>query len=46
VFGLYGAVMSLANVLGPVMGGLLTESNLFGLSGGRSSWSTCPSASP
>ncbi|GCD47216.1 MFS transporter [Streptomyces paromomycinus] len=32
VFGLYGAVMSLANVLGPVMGGLLTESDLFGLS--------------
>ncbi|MEU7202960.1 MFS transporter [Streptomyces sp. NPDC045470] len=32
VFGLYGAIMSLANVLGPVMGGLLTESDLFGLS--------------
>ncbi|MFH8608490.1 MFS transporter [Streptomyces sp. NPDC018029] len=32
VFGLYGAVMSLANVLGPVMGGLLTEADLFGLS--------------
>ncbi|MFH8409086.1 MFS transporter [Streptomyces sp. NPDC018019] len=32
VFGLYGAVMSLANVLGPVMGGLLTESDLLGLS--------------
>ncbi|GAA0455387.1 MFS transporter [Streptomyces sp. NPDC046215] len=31
VFGLYGAVMSLANVLGPVMGGLLTEADLFGL---------------
>ncbi|MEV8318499.1 MFS transporter [Streptomyces sp. NPDC059900] len=32
VFGLYGAVMSLANVLGPVLGGLLTEVDLFGLS--------------
>ncbi|MFF4528349.1 MFS transporter [Streptomyces sp. NPDC001407] len=32
VFGLYGAVMSLANVLGPVMGGLLTEADLLGLS--------------
>ncbi|WP_239092166.1 MFS transporter [Streptomyces sp. SID14478] len=32
VFGLYGAVMSLANVLGPVMGGLLTEADLFGQS--------------
>ncbi|MEU9237355.1 MFS transporter [Streptomyces subrutilus] len=32
VFGPYGAVMSLANVLGPVMGGLLTEADLFGLS--------------
>ncbi|MFJ2738748.1 MFS transporter [Streptomyces sp. NPDC087440] len=32
VFGLYGAVMSLASVLGPVMGGLLTEADLFGLS--------------
>ncbi|MEV7197247.1 MFS transporter [Streptomyces sp. NPDC093510] len=32
VFGLYGAVMSLANVLGPVMGGLLTEADLFGMS--------------
>ncbi|GAA3386810.1 MFS transporter [Streptomyces roseoviridis] len=32
VFGLYGAIMSLANVLGPVMGGLLTEADLFGLS--------------
>lgn len=32
VFGLYGAVLSLANVLGPVMGGLLTEADLFGLS--------------
>ncbi|MGW2858841.1 MFS transporter [Streptomyces sp. NPDC001205] len=31
-FGLYGAVLSLANVLGPVMGGLLTEADLFGLS--------------
>lgn len=32
VFGLYGAVMALANVLGPVLGGLLTEADLFGLS--------------
>ncbi|MFD7662014.1 MFS transporter [Streptomyces sp. NPDC059788] len=32
VFGLYGAVMSLANVLGPVLGGLLTEADLSGLS--------------
>lgn len=32
VFGLYGAVLALANVLGPVMGGLLTEADLFGLS--------------
>ncbi|MFE4873903.1 MFS transporter [Streptomyces sp. NPDC056682] len=31
-FGLYGAVLSIANVLGPVMGGLLTEADLFGLS--------------
>ncbi|MGX1885743.1 MFS transporter [Streptomyces sp. NPDC055287] len=31
-FGLYGAALSLANVLGPVMGGLLTEADLFGLS--------------
>ncbi|MFC8126155.1 MFS transporter [Streptomyces sp. NPDC057302] len=31
-FGLYGAVLSLANVLGPVTGGLLTEADLFGLS--------------
>ncbi|WP_369214872.1 MFS transporter [Streptomyces flavofungini] len=31
-FGLYGAVLSLANVLGPVLGGLLTEADLFGLS--------------
>ncbi|MGK5544054.1 MFS transporter [Streptomyces sp. URMC 127] len=31
-FALYGAVLSLANVLGPVMGGLLTEADLFGLS--------------
>ncbi|MGW5733251.1 MULTISPECIES: MFS transporter [Streptomyces] len=31
-FGLYGAVLSLANVFGPVMGGLLTEADLFGLS--------------
>ncbi|MEU2561044.1 MFS transporter [Streptomyces longispororuber] len=31
-FGLYGAVLSLANVVGPVLGGLLTEADLFGLS--------------
>lgn len=31
-FGLYGAVLSLANVLGPVLGGLLTEADLFGQS--------------
>ncbi|MFD0353408.1 MFS transporter [Streptomyces sp. NPDC127110] len=31
-FGLYGAVLSIANVLGPVMGGVLTEADLFGLS--------------
>ncbi|MBB5085127.1 MFS transporter [Nonomuraea endophytica] len=31
-FGLYGAVLSLASVLGPVMGGLLTEADVFGLS--------------
>ncbi|MGW2814087.1 MFS transporter [Streptomyces sp. NPDC001415] len=30
-FGLYGAILSLANVLGPVLGGLLTEADLFGL---------------
>ncbi|MFD7239521.1 MFS transporter [Streptomyces syringium] len=30
-FGLYGAVLSLANVLGPVLGGVLTEADLFGL---------------
>ncbi|MFK8905653.1 MFS transporter [Streptomyces sp. YS-3] len=31
-FGLYGAVLPLANVLGPVLGGALTEADLFGLS--------------
>ncbi|GHH45351.1 MFS transporter [Streptomyces candidus] len=31
-FGLYGAVLSLASVLGPVLGGLLTEADLLGLS--------------
>ncbi|UQA90588.1 MFS transporter [Streptomyces halobius] len=30
-FGLYGAVLSLANVLGPVLGGVLTEADLLGL---------------
>ncbi|WP_231626406.1 MFS transporter [Streptomyces apocyni] len=31
-FGLYGAVLSLGSVLGPVLGGVLTEADLFGLS--------------
>ncbi|KZM71904.1 MFS transporter [Nocardia terpenica] len=31
-FGLYGAVLPMANVLGPILGGLLTEADLFGLS--------------
>ncbi|WP_030786259.1 MFS transporter [Streptomyces sp. NRRL S-920] len=31
-FGLYGAVLSLAGVLGPVLGGVLTEADLAGLS--------------
>ncbi|WP_194836780.1 MFS transporter [Nocardia sp. XZ_19_369] len=31
-FGLYGAVLSMGSVLGPVLGGLLTEADLFGLS--------------
>ncbi|MEW2136492.1 MFS transporter [Streptomyces sp. NPDC005409] len=31
-FGLYGAVMVLANVLGPALGGVLTQADLFGLS--------------
>ncbi|GAA2722836.1 MULTISPECIES: MFS transporter [Streptomyces] len=30
-FGLYGAVLSLANVLGPVLGGVITEADLIGL---------------
>ncbi|MGW0537965.1 MFS transporter [Streptomyces sp. NPDC003032] len=30
-FGLYGAVLSFGSVLGPVLGGVLTESDLFGL---------------
>ncbi|WP_242587223.1 MFS transporter [Streptomyces sp. MST-110588] len=30
-FGLYGAVLSLGNVLGPVLGGVLTGADLFGL---------------
>ncbi|MFD8477516.1 MFS transporter [Streptomyces globisporus] len=30
-FGLYGTVMSLGTVLGPVLGGVLTQANLFGL---------------
>ncbi|MEU7141480.1 MFS transporter [Nocardia sp. NPDC046473] len=31
-FGLYGAVLAMGNVLGPVLGGVLTEADLFGLS--------------
>ncbi|MFE9581197.1 MFS transporter [Nocardia sp. NPDC006044] len=31
-FGLYGAVLSMGSVLGPVLGGTLTEADLFGLS--------------
>ncbi|MFI6044425.1 MFS transporter [Nocardia sp. NPDC051321] len=31
-FGLYGAVLSLGSVAGPVLGGVLTEADLFGLS--------------
>ncbi|MFI5783992.1 MFS transporter [Nocardia sp. NPDC051570] len=31
-FGLYGAVLAMANVAGPVLGGALTEADLFGLS--------------
>ncbi|MFI1677950.1 MFS transporter [Streptomyces sp. NPDC020607] len=30
-FGLYGAVLSFGSVLGPVLGGVLTEADLFGL---------------
>lgn len=30
-FGLYGAVLSMGSVLGPVLGGTLTEADLFGL---------------
>ncbi|MFG3282069.1 MFS transporter [Streptomyces sp. NPDC048111] len=30
-FGLYGAVLSFGSVLGPVLGGVLTQSDLFGL---------------
>ncbi|MER5310724.1 MFS transporter [Streptomyces sp. NPDC002773] len=30
-FGLYGTVMSLGSVIGPVLGGVLTEADLFGL---------------
>ncbi|MFG2339554.1 MFS transporter [Streptomyces yangpuensis] len=32
VFGLYGTVMSLGSVAGPVLGGVLTQADLFGLS--------------
>lgn len=31
-FGLFGAVLAMANVAGPVLGGVLTEADLFGLS--------------
>ncbi|UFQ13574.1 MULTISPECIES: MFS transporter [Streptomyces] len=31
-FGLYGAVLAIANVLGPVLGGVLTQADLLGLS--------------
>ncbi|MBF6333010.1 MFS transporter [Nocardia transvalensis] len=31
-FGLYGAVLSMGSVAGPVLGGVLTEADLFGLS--------------
>ncbi len=46
VFGLFGAVVGLGAVSGPLLGALLTEWNLFGLRvAARSSSSTCPSAS-
>ncbi|RDI68490.1 MFS transporter [Nocardia pseudobrasiliensis] len=31
-FGLYGAILATANVAGPILGGVLTEADLFGLS--------------
>lgn len=31
VFGLYGTVMSLGSVIGPVLGGVLTQADLFGM---------------
>ncbi|QBS44533.1 MFS transporter [Nocardia sp. CS682] len=31
-FGLYGAILAMGNVAGPVLGGVLTEADLFGLS--------------
>ncbi|KIA59905.1 MFS transporter [Nocardia vulneris] len=31
-FGLYGAILSMGSVVGPVLGGVLTEADLFGLS--------------
>ena len=39
---LYATVISGGAVLGQVLGGLLVSADLFGLTGGRSSWSTCP----
>lgn len=37
VFGMFGAVIGLGAVSGPLLGALLTQWNLFGLGGGRSS---------
>ena len=41
----FGVTAGLGTVSGPLLGGLLTQHNLFGLGGGRSSSSTCQSAS-
>lgn len=46
VFGLFGAIVGLGAVSGPLLGALLTEWNLFVSNGGRSSSSTCRWASP